>query len=168
MLAGGIATDLAARRDRRMQFWVPAFALFLTTPLVILGLLQDKLAFVALSLVPAAMMHVIYMGPGFAAGHGLVPPRARATASAMLLLISTVVGMGVGPAMTGAISDAASAWAYSGDFAQSCVAGTVTPACAQAGAKGLLIALIVAACFYAAAALAFLMAGLRHGREASS
>ena len=165
MLAGGIATDVAARRDRRMQFWVPAIALLLTPPLIILGLIQDKLDLVALTLIPAAMMHVIYMGPGFAAGHSLVPPRARATASAMLLLISTVIGMGVGPAMTGAISDAVSAWSYSGDFAQNCMAGVSTPACAQAGARGLLIALIVAASFYALAALAFLMAGFRHGRK---
>ncbi len=44
--------------------------------------------------------------PTFAAAQFLAPPRMRATASAVLLFATNIVGLGAGPAATGALSDA--------------------------------------------------------------
>jgi hypothetical protein len=44
--------------------------------------------------------------PIFAAVQFLAPPRMRATAAAVLLFATNIVGLGAGPATTGALSDA--------------------------------------------------------------
>ena len=44
--------------------------------------------------------------PIFAAAQFLAPPRMRATAAAALLFATNIVGLGIGPAATGALSDA--------------------------------------------------------------
>ncbi len=79
-------------------------------------------------------------------------------------MFSTVIGMGMGPAATGALSDIAARSLFVGEFDRLCRAATVAPGCADAQAQGLLIALVTAAIGYAIAALFMALAGLRMGR----
>ncbi|MGE4322180.1 MAG: spinster family MFS transporter [Sphingobium sp.] len=165
MFIGGLLTDRLARKDIRALCWVPAGALALAAPLMMIGLVQNNAMAMAAFLIPAAILYPMYMGPGFAASHSLVEPTMRATASAVLLMISTVIGMGLGPATTGAISDIATRSLFDGDFDQLCrVAEAMAPGCADAEARGLMVALVSAAAFYAGGALFMLLAGRRMKR----
>jgi hypothetical protein len=47
-----------------------------------------------------------YLGPTFAMVQSLVDPAMRATAAALLLLVTNLVGLGLGPVGVGALSDA--------------------------------------------------------------
>jgi hypothetical protein len=49
---------------------------------------------------------LIYFGPVYAILHGTVDPRMRATAVAVALLVTNLVGYGLGPPIIGAVSDA--------------------------------------------------------------
>ena len=51
------------------------------------------------------MLNSLYYGPVFASVQGLVAPRHRATASAMLLFCQNLLGLGLGPLFFGMLSD---------------------------------------------------------------
>ena len=50
-------------------------------------------------------------GPLFATIQTLVPPQMRATAIALVFLFANLIGMGIGPLITGVLSDALRPWA---------------------------------------------------------
>jgi predicted MFS family arabinose efflux permease len=58
----------------------------------------------------ANLMGGITSGPLFATLQTLVPPRGRATSIALVLLISNLIGMGLGPLAAGALSDGLRPW----------------------------------------------------------
>ena len=58
----------------------------------------------ALAALPA-LLAGLYLGPTFAMTQALVPPRMRAQAAAVLLLILNLIGMGLGPQFVGLLSD---------------------------------------------------------------
>ena len=49
--------------------------------------------------------NLVYAGPVFVALHSLVPARSRATASAFLLFFNSLIGLSLGPLVTGWLSD---------------------------------------------------------------
>ena len=59
----------------------------------------------------AAVMFRAIDGPLFATLQTLVPPHMRATAIALVFLFANLIGMGIGPLMTGMLSDALRPWA---------------------------------------------------------
>ncbi len=104
--AGGWLADRLALRSRRAYALVPAAALSLAAPLYALGLLSRSLPLtIALFLVPNAL-GLMWYGPVTAAVQGLVPAPARATASAVFLLVLNLLGIGGGALFFGALSDA--------------------------------------------------------------
>ena len=58
--------------------------------------------------VPGAVLGAMYLGPTFAMTQALVTPAMRATASALLLFVLNLIGLGLGPVFAGALSDALS------------------------------------------------------------
>ena len=56
--------------------------------------------------VPGALLGPIYLGPTFAMTQSLVRPHMRALASAILLFIINLIGLGLGPWFVGMLSDA--------------------------------------------------------------
>jgi hypothetical protein len=52
----------------------------------------------------------IWYGPVFGGVPGLVPPAMRATASAILLFVINIIGLGAGPALFGMLSDGFANW----------------------------------------------------------
>lgn len=107
VFAGGyIADRLAARTgDRRWYMWVSAIAIVIAIPFVIAGLLAPT-KFGALGLFfPATLFAYLYLGPTFAMTQSMVAPRMRAVASAILLFILNLIGLGLGPLAVGKISD---------------------------------------------------------------
>ena len=105
ILGGGWLGDRLGRGNRSWYAWVAAVAYVLGTPLFALGIAsQDaKIAFL-LFLLPQAFSYV-WLGPVLSAVQHLVTPPARATASALFLLINNLIGLGGGIYAMGAFSD---------------------------------------------------------------
>jgi MFS family permease len=106
-LASGYLVDLLGKRDRRMYGFVPGAAFLLSTPFYLAGVHAPswQLAMVFLA-VPFAF-YAAYLPPALAVVQNAVEATQRSTASAFLLFVMGIVGLGGGPLMIGAISDAA-------------------------------------------------------------
>ena len=59
-----------------------------------------------LFLIGSSLLGIMYLGPTFAMTQSLVRPDARALAAAILLFIINAIGLGLGPLLVGAFSDA--------------------------------------------------------------
>ncbi|WP_234027596.1 spinster family MFS transporter [Aurantiacibacter arachoides] len=105
MLAGGAIADRLGG-NRKWYARLPAIAFILGAPIYAAGVLTDNLwlAF-ALFIVPQGLAYV-WFGPVLTAVQHLVDPPARATASALFLLINNLIGLGGGIYGLGLISDA--------------------------------------------------------------
>lgn len=84
---------------------IPAIAALLWFPFFAASVMAPSLAASIVLLAFFNFFVTIWSGPVLAGVQSLVHPRTRATASAVLLLIVTVVGLGVGPLIVGALSD---------------------------------------------------------------
>lgn len=106
VFAGGWLADRLGRADRRWYARLPAIAWLITAPTFALGLLAPNL-YVAwpLLLIPNAL-NILWLGPVTTAVQHLVPQPMRSTASASFLLINNFIGLGVGPMLIGALSEA--------------------------------------------------------------
>lgn len=102
---GGFLTDKFRTRGMKFYLKFPAYAVLLGTPLLIFSVFADSqlnsLIFIAVPCVTSAL----YLAPVISLTHGLVKPRMRATASALLFFILNIIGLGFGPLLTGIISD---------------------------------------------------------------
>lgn len=103
--AGGYFADLFSKRDKK---WMPRIVVAATViglPFGIAIYLVDSSFMVfALIGIPAAM-GAVYLPPTYAMTQGLVEVRMRTVASAMLLFIINLIGMGLGPWVAGELSD---------------------------------------------------------------
>jgi len=110
-LMAGALTDRLARRDLRWQLGVPVLGLGLALPcgLAYLMLPAGALTPATLLMVSFAFFMPWWAAPTYAAMSLIVPSQRRATASAMVLLSGAIVGNGLGPILTGWLSDVLSA-----------------------------------------------------------
>jgi predicted MFS family arabinose efflux permease len=114
---GGFLADRLARRDVRWFMWTPALAAMLAVPL---SLGQYFSADPALSFVFAGAVFVIlsvYQAPLVGTSQSLVEPGMRAFASATIVMVVNILGMGLGPFVTGALSDYLAENFGAGEFA---------------------------------------------------
>lgn len=104
---GGMLSDrLAVRRqDSRYYLWVPALSLIVGFPLSQGVLLFDDTSIVIALLSPVVMCSAAYLAPSITATYGLVGIRERALASAVLLFVINLIGLGLGPLFAGFASD---------------------------------------------------------------
>jgi MFS family permease len=104
---GGFAADrLSARKnDRRWYLWVPGVATLLCVPFQFLAYLSADRAVVLPSFVGLMFMAAMFFGPSFAMTQALATLRMRSVATSLLLFIQTLIGYGLGPSITGFISD---------------------------------------------------------------
>lgn len=105
LLGGGWLADRIGRKDKRAYALVPAFGLMLAAPLYLAAFQAQSVALAALLLTVTALVQYGYLPPVFAAMHGLVEPRMRATATAILFFAINLIGLGLGPTLAGWASD---------------------------------------------------------------
>jgi MFS family permease len=106
VLGGNLSDRLAAsRKDMRWYMWLPAWATMLSVPFSFLFYLWPEGRTALLLSIPGAILGPIYLGPTAAMTQGLVKLRMRATASAILLFVINLIGLGLGPQAVGALSD---------------------------------------------------------------
>jgi MFS family permease len=104
---GGLLSDrLAVRRqDARYYLWIPALSLIIGFPLSQSVLMFNQTAVVIALLAPVVMCSAAYLAPSITATYGLVQVSERAVASALLLFIINLIGLGLGPYLAGIGSD---------------------------------------------------------------
>lgn len=105
MIAVGVLADTLARRDERWRVWIPSAMSFACFPLAF-GAIVTPEPVIALAITGLWMMcGTSWFGASYAVCQSLVRPRMRATLSAMMLLLTTLLGFGIGPLITGHLSD---------------------------------------------------------------
>ena len=164
---GGYITEKLTPRLQTAVAWVPAVGLVVAVPTYIAAYLAEDLNQVLFFWGTAAAFHYAYLGAQYNIGQGVVSNRSRATAIAILLILVSLIGNGLGPYFVGFISDLFMNLQLSkGEFAgQLSVERCVTPGlmdaqlrvCEQASATGLRQALSVTACWFIVAAGCFAM-----------
>jgi predicted MFS family arabinose efflux permease len=102
---GGYIADQFSKHDLKWMPRIVTLATIVGLPFGIAIYLTDSSAIVfALIGVPAALGSV-YLPPTYAMTQGLVDVRMRTVASALLLFMINLIGMGIGPWLAGFISD---------------------------------------------------------------
>ena len=104
---GGFASDRLSVRfgDRRWYMWVPGIATLLCVPFQFLAYLSPDRVMVLPSFVGLMFMAAVFFGPSFTMTQALATLRMRSVATSLLLFIQTLIGNGIGPSVTGLISD---------------------------------------------------------------
>jgi predicted MFS family arabinose efflux permease len=103
---GGLVGNGLEKRRRGAAALAAACGFAVATPLQALGFLAPSAILATVLLMAGAAAQLSYFGPAFAILHANVQPRMRATAIAVVLLATNLVGYGLGPPLVGAASDA--------------------------------------------------------------
>jgi len=102
---GGAIADRYAKTDLRGYVAVPAIASLVGIPIFVCAMLAPSAAMALCILVLNGLLGSLWYGPVYATGQSIVPPHMRATASAILLFIINLIGLGLGPLAVGLLSD---------------------------------------------------------------
>ena len=103
---GGVLGDRWAQRDVRSRVWLPGLAIASGLPFALVIYTTPSRSLALAALAGSMFLGMMCQAPLFAAAQFLAPARMRATAAALLLFANNIVGLGLGPATTGALSDA--------------------------------------------------------------
>jgi MFS family permease len=166
---GGYITEKLTPRSPTAVAWIPAVGLLIAVPAYISAFFLDDLKMIFLLWGVASICHYAYLGAQYNIGQGVVSARSRATAIAILLILVSLIGNGIGPYFVGFMSDTF----MSLQLAGSSFAGELSPAlclakdsvlnaaqvsvCEQANSTGLKQAMSVTVCWFLIAAGCFLM-----------
>lgn len=106
-LLGGALADRLGRRDVRWWAIMPAAACALGIPLNTIIFTLDDVTVVLALFSLFFLIGSMWYGPVYTIAQSVAPPEARAIAAAIMMLIISVVGLGLGPITAGLISDIA-------------------------------------------------------------
>ncbi len=102
---GGYLGDRFGAYDPRWYLWVPMIGAAVAFVPYLYVLLGDSTASILAIMVFTNILMTLYLGPSIAMSHALVPPSMRALTSAILFFVLNVIGLGLGPFLTGLMSD---------------------------------------------------------------
>ncbi|MEL7481256.1 MAG: MFS transporter [Pseudomonadota bacterium] len=164
---GGWLTERFSRRSQTAVAWVPAVGLLIAVPCYISAFYASDLRAVFVLWAIGAMCHYAYLGAQYNIAQGVVSNRSRATAVAILLILVSIIGNGIGPYFVGFFSDVFMGQQLnaiapeSGLTVAACaadgLAATDAPSCAAARAAGLKNAVALTVLWFVVAAGCFLM-----------
>lgn len=104
-LAGGRLADGFGAKDARWYMRLPAMQSALGVPFVIGFVLLPEKHAALLSFIPFYVLGAMYVGPMHSVVQGIAPLHMRATASALLLFLVNMIGLGFGPLLVGLLND---------------------------------------------------------------
>lgn len=105
-IAGGrIADRLGRKHGLHVQAWFVAALKLAALPFTVLFYFTYDLRIGFAAILGSTLLASSYLGPSFALIQGLAPTRMRAVWAAITLLIINLVGLGLGPSVTGVLSD---------------------------------------------------------------
>lgn len=104
-LLGGFLCDRFSRVDMRWYVWVPAFSTLLAIPFQVYVYLAGDYVMAMLVAIITSILGNFFLAPSFALAQNLVNIRMRALSASIMLLVVNLIGLGLGPQLTGIISD---------------------------------------------------------------
>ena len=102
---GGYLGDRFGQNDKRWYMFIPGVATLTSVPFAALFYSTGDPVLALFLAIPGAILGPMYLGPTFGMTQTLVPPAMRATASALMLFILNLIGLGLGPVAAGVLSD---------------------------------------------------------------
>ena len=104
-IGGGLLAGRLLRRHRSWDLWLPAIAYALAMPLFLAAVLSPTQFGAACFYLAATFVATSGSGVALAAVQRFTEPVHRTTANALMLMISALTGVGLGPVAVGFISD---------------------------------------------------------------
>jgi MFS family permease len=101
---GGRLSDRLGRRDPRWSLWVVVIVFVVARPFAMAFYWVDDTTLALCLFVLPAAVGAIHIGPSVAVLHERIEPHLRPLASALFLMILTLVGLGLGPLAVGTMS----------------------------------------------------------------
>ncbi|HWW63439.1 MAG TPA: MFS transporter [Sphingomonadaceae bacterium] len=105
VLGSGWLVDRLSVKDGRWYGFLPAFSLFLSAPLYIGAAMTGSAALAIGFFATAAIFQYTYLAPTATVFQNMMHPRMRASATAVVSLVYSLVGGGLGPLIVGRLSD---------------------------------------------------------------
>jgi predicted MFS family arabinose efflux permease len=105
LLSGGLLASALVPRDPRWELRIPVITVAISLPLFALMLLSPTAWLAIVMQFFAKYVSAVGGGVALAAVQSFVEPHRRATAVSIILFLSSVLGLGLGPYLIGAISD---------------------------------------------------------------
>ena len=102
---GGHFADRLGKRDVRWNLWLIILLALAGLPFSVGAYLATDTTWAIVLLAFPVSVGALYFGPTLAMLHTLVKPEMRSLASAILLFINNIIGLGLGPLMIGVLSD---------------------------------------------------------------
>jgi len=102
---GGYLGDRFGRQDKRWYMGIPGIATFLGVPFGFIFYTTSDPFLAIILAIPGYILGPMYLGPTFAITQTLVTPAMRSLASAILLFVLNIIGLGLGPVFAGFLSD---------------------------------------------------------------
>jgi MFS family permease len=102
---GGKLADRLGRSNVSAYLLVPGVGMILVAPLLALALWTESRTLIFTSLFMVFALHYACFGPFYGTAQSLAPVRSRAMATACLFFIMALGGAGLGPLVTGILSD---------------------------------------------------------------
>ena len=106
MVLGAVTARMLVQRDRRWEVWIPGCAYVLCVPVYFTAFLTDSASLSIALLSVGTLIASSGIGPGLASVQTLAEPRIRATAIALGMFVTSIIGQGGGPFVIGVLSDA--------------------------------------------------------------
>jgi len=105
---GGALNDWLLKRRKSSPLWILTVTFGVTIPVSLVFLLVHHLSLAMSMAVAATVLGSFWIAPSYALVQSLAGPTLRATAAAIFMMIVNIVGLGLGPYLTGLLSDALS------------------------------------------------------------
>jgi predicted MFS family arabinose efflux permease len=164
LAAGGVLTDALGVRDAKWYALIPAGGLIIALPLYVLAFLQTDWRMSALFLGVAGFFQYLSFGPTVGVVQNMVDSNRRATATALVYILLTVICLGCGPPFTGWLIDRLGEFNVSG----SSVGGSFNSTLALSSRQGIIATVLLygwAAIHYLVGAIGLSQALLREGKK---
>jgi predicted MFS family arabinose efflux permease len=104
-LLGGAIAGVLVRRNQNWDLWLPALANIVSIPFFVAALLSGSVASASAFYCLAILISTLGGGVALAAFQRFTDAAHRATANAVMLMISALTGVGLGPVAVGVASD---------------------------------------------------------------
>lgn len=104
-LVSGMLADRLAARDKRWYAWLPGLAMLISAPAYVAVFSMSEPSLILTINVLPMFLSNMFTALCITMIHGMVAPNMRATGSALFLLAANIVGLGMGPSVTGLLSD---------------------------------------------------------------
>ena len=155
MLGGGLLADALGKKDARFYAWVPGIGALLAAPLYIVSFLVGSWPGAVALLMITGLFQYAYLPVSGGVSANMMEPRMRASAAAVVGIMTNLVGAGLAPMLVGRLSDL-----FTAHVAPACAGkASAALACTTASGEGLRLAFMVFALVYLWAAAHFALAG---------